>query len=102
MISEQRLKFWLANDLNVLFSGRHGVGKSSIIKRVMGEEGLQWKYFSAATMDPWVDFIGIPRAKEEGDSSPRHPGRWHWFLSDDGTDRYVPRESMRYWLSEFE
>lgn len=33
---------------------------------------------------------------------PRHPERWHWFLTDDGTERYVPRESKMYWLSEFE
>lgn len=69
MISEKRLKFWLDNDLNVLFSGRHGVGKSSIIKRVMDREGINWRYFSAATMDPWVDFIGIPREKTDGDAS---------------------------------
>ena len=69
MISEKRLKFWLQNDLNVLFTGRHGVGKSSIIKEVMDEEGINWKYFSAATMDPWVDFIGIPREKSDGDTS---------------------------------
>ncbi len=69
MISEKRLKFWLDNDLNVLFSGRHGVGKSSIIKEVMESEDVNWKYFSAATMDPWVDFIGIPREKSDGETS---------------------------------
>lgn len=69
MISKERLNFWLANDLNVLFSGRHGVGKSSIITDIMERADLNWKYFSAATMDPWVDFIGIPREKTDGDES---------------------------------
>ena len=83
MISQQRLKFWLDNDLNVLFSGRHGVGKSSIIKQVMDREGLNWKYFSAATMDPWVDFIGIPREKKEGDTSYLELIRPRGFADDD-------------------
>ncbi len=83
MISEQRLKFWLDNDLNVLFSGRHGVGKSTIIKQVMDGEGLNWKYFSAATMDPWVDFIGIPREKNDGDTSYLELIRPRGFASDE-------------------
>ncbi len=83
MISEKRLKFWLDNDLNVLFSGRHGVGKSSIIKDVMDEEGINWKYFSAATMDPWVDFIGIPREKSDGDTSYLELVRPRGFAEDD-------------------
>ena len=83
MISEKRLKFWLDNDLNVLFSGRHGVGKSSIIKQVMDGEGVRWKYFSAATMDPWVDFIGVPREKKEGDHSYLELVRPREFADDD-------------------
>lgn len=33
---------------------------------------------------------------------PAHPGRWHWFLTEDGTDRYIPAESQQYWLADFE
>ena len=33
---------------------------------------------------------------------PAHPDRWHWFLTEEGTDEYVPEESKQYWLSEFE
>lgn len=50
---------------NVLLSGGHGVGKTAIIKEVFGKEfgehDVSWKYFSASTLDPWVDFIGIPK-----------------------------------------
>lgn len=50
---------------NVLLSGPHGVGKTEIIKHVFGtvfgEYYTNWRYFSASTLDPWVDFIGIPK-----------------------------------------
>lgn len=60
------LKLYADNGFNVLLSGRHGVGKTEIIKSVFNEsfgEG-KWAYFSAATMDAWVDFIGTPKAVE--------------------------------------
>jgi len=44
---------------NVLLEGEAGVGKTAVISQVF--EGLNWKYFSASTLDPWVDFVGIPR-----------------------------------------
>jgi hypothetical protein len=47
----------------VLFIGKHGVGKTSIIKAAFERAGLNWKYFSASTMDPWVDLVGVPREK---------------------------------------
>jgi hypothetical protein len=51
--------------LNVLLSGPHGIGKTAIIKEVFnnafGEYYKNWRYFSASTLDPWVDFIGIPK-----------------------------------------
>lgn len=39
-----------------------------------------------------------------GDSvSPKHPERWHWFLTDDySTKRYVPPKSKTYNLEDFE
>jgi DNA polymerase III delta prime subunit len=50
---------------NVLISGEHGIGKTHLINDVFnglfGEQGVGWLYFSGATMDPWVDFIGIPK-----------------------------------------
>lgn len=54
---------------NVLLSGKHGVGKTAVIKQIFTERyGDNWLYFSASTMDPWVDFVGIPKeiADEKG------------------------------------
>lgn len=59
------LKRYAKEGYNVLLSGKHGVGKTAIIKEVFGEvfgeHNESWMYFSSSTIDPWVDFIGIPK-----------------------------------------
>lgn len=66
-----KLKFYLENNLNVLLEGKHGVGKTAMIKQVFESAGLvlneSYLYFSASTLDPWTDLIGVP--KEIVDSS---------------------------------
>ena len=61
----ERLKKHFDVESNVLITGAHGVGKTSIIKQVFEDNGLvlneSWLYFSGSTLDPWVDFIGIPK-----------------------------------------
>jgi hypothetical protein len=66
-VLESDLSFWIKNELNVLFIGKHGVGKTSLVEQAFNKHGLKWKYFSASTMDPWVDFIGIPKEKKSSD-----------------------------------
>jgi len=61
MFDQAKLDFYIDNELNVLFEGRHGVGKTAIVKEAFERHNLKWKYFSAATMDPWVDFVGVPK-----------------------------------------
>lgn len=66
MIANEELLFKAAElNYNVLLTGSHGVGKTQIIKEVFtkiyGEINIGWRYFSASTLDPWVDFIGIPK-----------------------------------------
>lgn len=51
------------NKMNILLKGAHGVGKTAMVKAAFDAAGLKWKYYSAATMDPWVDFIGVPKEK---------------------------------------
>lgn len=38
---------------------------TAMVKDTFDRHGLKWRYFSASTMDPWVDFIGVPREKTE-------------------------------------
>jgi hypothetical protein len=71
-LDEKELDFFIANNMNVLFTGWHGVGKTAMIKAAAERNNLdgKWRYFSAATMDPWVDFVGIPKERvgEDGES----------------------------------
>lgn len=72
-LTNKNLQLWLDAKYNVLLKGKHGVGKTAVIKELFSEKfgklGEGWLYFSASTMDPWVDFVGIPREgkTESGD-----------------------------------
>lgn len=59
------LEISLENNWNVLLKGLHGTGKTARVVNLFNKSGLKWVYFSASTMDPWVDFIGIPHKEEE-------------------------------------
>lgn len=67
---DANIDFWIKNGYNVLFRGKHGVGKTATILESFGRNNLKWQYFSASTMDPWVDFIGVPKERidENGNS----------------------------------
>ena len=67
MINKVKLALYLKNNFNVMLTGRHGVGKTAVIKQIFEEANMKWKYFSAATMDPWVDFIGVPKSVKTKD-----------------------------------
>jgi MoxR-like ATPase len=43
IINKLRLEQYLKLNYNVLFSGRHGVGKTEVIKSVFEGAGLRWK-----------------------------------------------------------
>lgn len=59
-VTPQKLLFWLDKRYNVLLSGRHGIGKTAMIVEAFKARNLRWAYFSTATMDPFIDFIGVP------------------------------------------
>lgn len=63
--STTKLDFWVKHNKNVLFVGKHGVGKTSMVKQTFDRHKLKWQYFSASTMDPWVDFVGVPKEKTD-------------------------------------
>jgi len=65
IINPSKFDFWIEKGLNVLFIGEHGVGKTSLVKEAFERHGLRWMYFSASTMDPWVDLIGVPKEKKD-------------------------------------
>lgn len=66
-ISEEKLDFWIKHNYNVLFIGKAGVGKTAQVIEAFNKNNLKWKYFSAPTLDPHVDFSGIPFRRESAD-----------------------------------
>jgi MoxR-like ATPase len=64
-LTNSKLDFWIKTSKYVLFIGKQGVGKTTIVKDAFERNGIKYKIFSGATMDPWVDFIGIPKEKTE-------------------------------------
>jgi len=51
---------------NVLLEGKHGTGKTSLVTEVFDKNCKNWLYFSGSTLDPWVDFIGVPKEVKRG------------------------------------
>ena len=64
-MTDNKLDFWIQNNYNVLFIGKHGVGKTARIVEAFNRNNLKWKYFSASTLDPWVDFVGVPKEAKD-------------------------------------
>ena len=73
MVGQEHVLRALINALNegrlhhaYLFTGTRGVGKTTMACEVFAEKfGGDWLYFSASTMDPWVDFVGVPKEMKD-------------------------------------
>lgn len=55
-----KLELYAKHNLNVLLIGTHGIGKSTVTKAIADKAGLKFKYYSASTLDPFADLVGIP------------------------------------------
>ena len=64
MFKQKDLQKFVDNNLNVLIEGPHGVGKTEMIKEIFGKNNINYKYFSAPTMDPFTEMVGVPRASQ--------------------------------------
>lgn len=64
-LTEDKLDGWIKNNLNVCLIGKHGCGKSTCIIEAFERNNLRWKYFSGATLDPWVDVVGVPTVSDK-------------------------------------
>lgn len=68
IVDQKKLDLYVSKNFNVLFEGERGVGKTSVIYKTFEKAGLRVKYFSAPTMDPWTDLVGVPKnvLREDG------------------------------------
>ncbi len=55
---------YLDNNLNVLLVAKHGVGKTVSLMDLAEERGLKFKYYSASTLDPFTDLVGVPTPRD--------------------------------------
>lgn len=69
MIKMDKLLFWLDKRYNVLLEGKHGIGKTAVILEAFKKAGLNYAYFSGSTMDPYIDFCGVPIKIDENGQS---------------------------------
>lgn len=69
MIKMDKLLFWLSKRYNVLLEGKHGIGKTAVILEAFKKAGLNYAYFSGSTMDPYIDFCGVPIKIDENGQS---------------------------------
>jgi len=67
MVGKTELAFWIENEVNALFPVAMGVGKTTMVIDAFNREKLKWLYCSASTMDPWVDFIRVPKEHKDAD-----------------------------------
>ena len=61
LVNTDLLRLYAEQGLNVMLIGDHGVGKTHLALDAFRAAGLKVKYFGASTLDPWVDFLGIPK-----------------------------------------
>lgn len=72
-IRPEEIDAFFKASFNILFVGKHGVGKTAQIKACFEKHGLirneTYLYFSASTLDPWVDLIGVPKEVNDGNGN---------------------------------
>lgn len=59
-VLQEKLDLYAKNELNVLLIGTHGIGKSTLVKDLANKMKCKFKYYSASTLDPYADLVGIP------------------------------------------
>ena len=52
-------------NFNAIVVGTHGIGKTYMVQEIAQELNLNLGYWSAATMDPYIDLVGVPYPDKE-------------------------------------
>lgn len=61
LIDSELIDFNLSYGFSTMLIGRHGVGKTGSVREEVQKKGWRLAYFSGGTIDPWVNFVGLPR-----------------------------------------
>jgi len=57
--------FEISGDGRFLLADFTVTHNTAVVKETFESADLNWRYFSASTMDPWVDFVGAPQKVEK-------------------------------------
>lgn len=60
--SVKTLRSLIKNDMNILFIGESGIGKTQRMIDIVESMGLTYMYYNTPTLDPHLDFLGIPKS----------------------------------------
>ena len=67
ILKDSDLDKFVKADYNLMVIGAHGTGKTERILKCLEKNKLNFVYFSGSTLDPWIDFIGIPTKGVSGE-----------------------------------
>lgn len=69
MINQKLLQTYIENGFNILIQGKHGIGKTMVLTEACKGLGLNLKYYSASSLDPYTDLVGVPEfiTNEQGE-----------------------------------
>lgn len=59
-INVAQLQTYMGAGMNILITGEAGTGKTSLLRQAADNLGWTMKYYSASTLDPFADLVGIP------------------------------------------
>lgn len=59
-ITVKKLQNYMKNELNIIITGPAGTGKTQMLQEAAKVLGMKMKYYSASTLDPYTDLVGIP------------------------------------------
>ena len=69
LINSQKLEDWIKRGKNILLIGERGVGKTAAVREAFEHLGLTYLYLPGSTLDPYLDFVGLPKIQETKDGA---------------------------------
>jgi hypothetical protein len=70
-VSVSQLSEYMKHGLNVLITGEAGTGKTHMLREAANKLGYTMKYYSASTLDPFTDLVGVPVPETDKETGKR-------------------------------